>query len=52
MTNKSISVSLENYEKIIELKGQMEIAKKITLFPNDVITYLFEIKKEKEKNEG
>ncbi|MCJ7631216.1 hypothetical protein MUP77_02270 [Candidatus Bathyarchaeota archaeon] len=52
MTNKSISVSLENYGKIIELKGQLEMDKKIPKTSNDVITYLFENQKEKKRNEG
>ena len=53
MTNKSISVSLENYEKVIELKGQLEIFLKIPQTPNDVITYLFQNQKEeKKRNEG
>lgn len=49
VTNKSISVSLENYGKIIEIKGQLEIEKKTPKTPNDVITYLFENQKEKPK---
>jgi len=42
-------VSQQNYEKIIELKGQLEIIKKKPQMPNDVITYLFQNQKEEKK---
>jgi hypothetical protein len=42
-------VSLENYGKIMETKGQLEIDKRTPKTPNDVITYLFENQKEKPK---
>jgi hypothetical protein len=42
-------VSQQNYEKIIELKGQLEIIRKKPQTPNDAITYLFQNQKEKPK---
>jgi hypothetical protein len=45
---KTIKVTQQNYESIIELKAQLEIVRKKPQIPNDAITYLFEnLKKEK-----
>jgi hypothetical protein len=49
---KTIKVTQENYESIIELKAKLELQRKKPQIPNDAITYLFQNQKEQVKNEG
>jgi hypothetical protein len=50
--NKTIKVTEENYGKIIELKGKLEVETKKPQTPNDAITYLFQHQKEENQNES
>ena len=50
---KTIKITQENYENIIQLKAKLELETKKPQRPNDAITHLFQNQKEeKEKNEG
>jgi hypothetical protein len=50
--DKTIKVTQENYENIIQLKAKLELKTKKPQIPNDAITHLFQNQKEEETNEG
>lgn len=48
----SIKVTETNERKLTGLAGDLQSKRQTKQTPNDAITYLFEIKEEKEKNES
>jgi hypothetical protein len=48
----SVKISETNNRKLTALAGKLQATREIKQTPNDAITYLFEIKEEKEKNES
>jgi len=48
----SIKISETNNRKLTALAGKLQSEREIKQTPNDAVTYLFEIKEEKEKNES
>jgi hypothetical protein len=49
---ETIKVTEENHKRLTSLAGELTRIKGDFQSHNDAITYLFEIKKEKEKSEG
>ncbi|MBN1184015.1 MAG: hypothetical protein JXB49_17105 [Bacteroidales bacterium] len=49
---KTIKITLENYQNIIELRAHLMLKEKEDKTPNDAITYLFQKVKEETKNES
>ena len=46
---KTIKVSVQNHERIVALKGKLEMIRRRNQTDNDAITYLFENQKKEEK---
>ena len=49
---KTIKITLENYQKIVELRARLMLKEKEDKTPNDAITYLFQNQKGEKDNES